>query len=80
MAKYIPKFKNTPAQEYVLDQYSKGFSQCVDNNWNFAVYAQNPDVSIFQNEYNAGYVQAKIQTAPMLLACLLYTSDAADEL
>ncbi len=68
MAKYIPKFKNTPAQEYVLDQYSKGYSQCVDNNWNFAVYAQNPAVSIFQNEYNAGYVQAKIQTAPMLLA------------
>lgn len=68
MAKYTPNFKNTPAQEYVLDQYSKGYSQCVDNNWNFAIYAQNPNVSIFQNEYNAGYVQAKIQTAPMLLA------------
>ena len=68
MSNYTPKFKNTPATEYVLDDYTKGYAQCVDNNWNFAIYAQNPDISIFQNEYNAGYVQAKVQTAPMLLA------------
>lgn len=68
MAKYTPKFKNTAPTEYVLDDYTKGYAQCVDNNWNFAIYAQNPAVSIFQNEYNAGYVQAKVQTTPMLLA------------
>lgn len=59
---YTPKFKNTEPKEFVLNQYTRGFSQCVDNNWNYAVYAQDPSVSIFQNEYNAGYVQGKIQT------------------
>ena len=49
MSNYTPKFKNTPATEYVLDDYTKGYAQCVDNNWNFAIYAQNPDISIFQN-------------------------------
>lgn len=39
-----------------------GYSQCIDNNWNYAVYAQDPSVSIFQNEYNAGFVQGKVQT------------------
>ncbi len=68
MAKYTPNFKNTPATEYVLDQYTKGYSQCVDNCWNYAFYAQNPDVSIFQNEYNAGYVQGKVQGRALLTA------------
>ncbi|MDO5396190.1 MAG: hypothetical protein Q4F07_09560 [Bacteroidales bacterium] len=68
MAKYTPKFKNTPATQYVLDEYTCGFAQCVDNNWNFAIYAQNPNVSIYQNEYNAGYVQGRVQTGEMILA------------
>ena len=46
---YTPKFKNTKPTEYVLDEYTRGFAQCVDNNWNYAVYAQNPGVSIYQN-------------------------------
>ena len=46
----------------MLDEYTRGFAQCVDNNWNYAVYAQNPGVSIYQNEYNAGYVRGKVQT------------------
>ena len=50
MAKYTPKFKNTEATQFVLDEYTCGFAQCVDNNWNYAIYAQNPGVSIFQNE------------------------------
>lgn len=54
---YTPKFKNTESREYVLNEYTRGFSQCVDNNWNYAIYAQDPSVSIYQNEYNAGYVQ-----------------------
>ncbi len=68
MAKYIPKFKNTPATQFVLDQYTCGFAQCIDNNWNYAIYAQNPGVSIYQNEYNAGYVQGKVQTGETILA------------
>ncbi|MDE7115966.1 MAG: hypothetical protein K2O56_06035 [Muribaculaceae bacterium] len=68
MAKYTPDFKNTEPTQFVLDEYTCGFAQCVDNNWNYAVYAQNPDVSIFQNEYNAGYVQGKVQTGKTILA------------
>ncbi len=59
---YQPKFKNTEVTEFVLNDYTKGFAQCIDNNWNYAVYAQDPGVSIYQNEYNAGYVQGKVQT------------------
>ncbi len=68
MAKYTPNFKNTEPTQFVLDEYTCGFAQCVDNNWNYAIYAQNPDVSIFQNEYNAGYVQGKVQTGKTILA------------
>ncbi|MBO4978049.1 MAG: hypothetical protein J6C67_04960 [Muribaculaceae bacterium] len=68
MAKYTPKFKNTPATSFVLDQYTCGFAQCVDNNWNYAIYAQNPNVSIYLNEYNAGYVQGKVQSGPTIIA------------
>ncbi|MDE5663316.1 MAG: hypothetical protein K2I37_04700 [Muribaculaceae bacterium] len=68
MATYKPAFKNTEATQFVLDEYTCGFAQCVDNNWNYAIYAQNPGVSIFQNEYNAGYVQGKVQTGATILA------------
>lgn len=68
MAKYTPNFKNTEPTQFVLDEYTCGFAQCIDNNWNYAIYAQNPDVSIFQNEYNAGYVQGKVQTGKTILA------------
>ena len=65
---YTPKFKNTEATQYTLDEYTTGFAQCVDNNWNYAIYAQNPNVSIYQNEYNAGYVQGKVQTGAVIKA------------
>lgn len=68
MAKYTPKFKNTEATQFVLDEYTCGFAQCIDNNWNFAIYAQNPNISIYQNEYNAGYVQGKVQGNAMIVA------------
>lgn len=68
MATYTPKFKNTPATQFVLDQFTCGFAQCVDNNWNYAIYAQNPNISIYQNEYNAGYVQGKVQTGHTIRA------------
>ena len=68
MAKYTPKFKNTEASQFVLDEYTCGFAQCIDNNWNFAIYAQNPNISIYQNEYNAGYVQGKVQGNAMIVA------------
>ncbi len=65
---YKPNFKNTEPREYVLNEYTRGFAQCVDNNWNYAVYAQDPGVSIYQNEYNAGYVQGKVQTNHVIKA------------
>lgn len=68
MATYTPKFKNTEATQFVLDEYTCGFAQCIDNNWNFAIYAQNPNISIYQNEYNAGYVQGKVQGNAMIVA------------
>ena len=65
---YTPKLKNTEATQFTLDEFTTGFAQCVDNNWNYAIYAQNPNVSIYQNEYNAGYVQGKVQTGAVILA------------
>lgn len=68
MANYKANFKNTEAIQFVLDEYTCGFAQCIDNNWNYAIYAQNPDICIYQNEYNAGYVQGKVQTGKTILA------------
>ena len=65
---YTPNLKNTEPREYVFNQYTRAFAQCVDNNWNYAVYAQDPSVSIYQNEYNAGYAQGKIQTNHLIKA------------
>lgn len=65
---YKPNFKNTKPTEFVLNDFTRGYAQCIDNNWNFAVYAQDPGVSIYQNEYNAGYVQGKVQTNKLIKA------------
>ncbi|MDE6410459.1 MAG: hypothetical protein K2K81_09520 [Muribaculaceae bacterium] len=65
---YKPNFKNTEVSEFVLNEYTRGFAQCIDNNWNYAIYAQDPGVSIYQNEYNAGYVQGKVQTNHVIKA------------
>lgn len=65
---YTPKFKNTEPREFVLNEYTKGYAQCIDNNWNFAIYAQDPSASIYQNEYNAGYVQGKVQGNKLIKA------------
>lgn len=61
-------FLNTDVHEFVLNEYTRGFAQCIDNNWNFAIYAQDPSVSLFQNDYNAGYVQGKVQGNKMIKA------------
>ena len=65
---YTPKLKNTQPTEFVLNEFTRGFAQCIDNNWTYAVYAQDPSVSIYQNEYNAGYVQGKVQGNKMITA------------
>ena len=62
------EFLNTDVKEFVLDEFTRGYAQCVDNNWNFAAYAQNPNVSIYQNDYNAGYVQGKVQGNKLIKA------------
>lgn len=55
------KFKNVPASEFVLNEYTRGFAECVDNNWNYAIFAQDPNADIYLQEYRAGFVQGKIQ-------------------
>ncbi len=62
------EFLNTDVREFVLNEFTKGYAQCVDNNWNFAAYAQDPSVSIYQNDYNAGYVQGKVVGNAMMKA------------
>ena len=54
-------FQNSDIKEYVLNDYCKGYSQLIDNCWNYSVFAQDPRVDIFKNELYAGFVQAKIQ-------------------
>lgn len=65
---YTPKLKNTEPVEYVFNEYTRAYAQCIDNNWNYAVYAQDPSVSIYQNDYNAGYAQGKVQTNHVIKA------------
>ena len=48
-------------REFVLNEFCKGYSEVIDNCWNYSIFAQDPNVSIFENEYNAGFVQGKIQ-------------------
>ncbi len=48
-------------KEFVLNDYCKGYSMVVDNCWNYSIYAQDPNISIFDNEFCAGFVQAKVQ-------------------
>lgn len=62
------EFLNTDVKEFVLNEFTKGYAQCVDNNWNFAAYAQDPNVSTYQNDYNAGYVMGKAQGNAMIKA------------
>ncbi len=61
MTESAPGIYNVPAKEYILNQYSRGYSECKDNNWMYAIYAQDPNVSIYQNEYIAGFIQGKVQ-------------------
>lgn len=61
MTETAPGIYNVPAKEYVLNAFSRGYAECKDNNWMYAIYAQDPNVSIYQNEYNAGFIQGKVQ-------------------
>ena len=47
--------------EFILNEYCKAYSVLQDNCWNYTIFAQDPNISIFQNEFNAGFAQAKIQ-------------------
>lgn len=61
-------FLNTDVKEFVLNEFTRGYAQCIDNNWNFAAYAQDPGASTYQNDYNAGYVMGKAQGNAMIKA------------
>ena len=47
--------------EYILNDYCKGYAVDLDNCWNYTIIAQDPNASILENEFYAGFVQAKIQ-------------------
>ena len=55
-AKLQPK-----VNEFILNEYCKAYSVVLDNCWNYSIFAQDPSISIFENEFNAGFAQAKIQ-------------------
>ncbi len=48
-------------REYALNDFCKAFVEVKDNCWSYSVFAQDPNVSIFENEFRAGFVQAKVQ-------------------
>ena len=48
-------------QEFRLNDFSVGYAEVKDNCWTYSIFAQDPNVSIFENEYNAGFIQGKVQ-------------------
>lgn len=48
-------------KEFILNDKCKGYSVLLDNCWNYTVFAQDSNISIFENEFNAGFVQSKLQ-------------------
>ena len=48
-------------KEYVVNDYVKAYFQFIDNCWTYSVFSQDPNDDIFTKEFNAGFVQAKIQ-------------------
>ena len=36
--------------EFELNDFSKGYAEVIDNCWNYSIFAQDPNVSIFDNE------------------------------
>lgn len=60
--------KKGEIKEYILNEFSKGYSEVIDNCWNYSIFAQDPNISIFENEYNAGFIQSKIQGNTSIVA------------
>ena len=60
--------KKGEIKEFVLNEFCKGYSEVIDNCWNYSIFAQDPNISIFENEYNAGFIQAKIQGKVSIIA------------
>ena len=48
-------------KECILNDKCKGYSVLLDNCWNYTVFAQDSNISIFENEFNAGFVQSTLQ-------------------
>ena len=59
---------NDSVKQFVLNEYCKGFAELKDNCWNYSIIARDPRVDMFTNEYNAGYVQGKLQGADAIRA------------
>ncbi len=52
---------------YRLSDKTVGYAEKVDNCWNYSIFAMEKNVS-YLNEFNAGYVQGKLQGETMLKA------------
>ncbi len=48
-------------REYTLNDFSKGFAEVIDNCWTYSIFATDPNATIFENEFNAGFIQGKVQ-------------------
>ncbi len=53
--------KERKINEFILNEYCKGYSVNLDNCWNYTIIAQDPSLSILENEFYAGFIQGKIQ-------------------
>ena len=47
--------------EYILNDYCKGYAEVIDNCLDYRNIAHDPNASLLANEIYAGFVQAKIQ-------------------
>lgn len=56
-----------PRMCYSLSDKTVGYAECLDNCWNFSIFAMEHSLA-WLNEYNAGYIQGRLQGEPMLKA------------
>ena len=52
--------QTSEVKEYKLNAYCMAYAQVVDNCWNYSIFAKDPNVDLFTNEFYAGFAQAKI--------------------
>lgn len=56
-----------PRMSFSLSDKTVGYAECLDNCWNFSIFAMEHSFA-WLNEYNAGYIQGRLQGESMLKA------------